>query len=151
MTMANLTTVISKTAGGLGLAAVAYDAHKLAKVRAGEYRRNAIANSGLDAYMDSKQLNKPSVLLSKAQDKRFDMEMKGHRFNGIRNAFNSAKGYIKGLGESLVHNVVPFALSAVALLTKGPLSKASSIGLTAYALVDVTKNVICAGKTHFLK
>ena len=102
----NFTAGLAKATGYVGLAAIAYDAHKLGQVRAGEQRRSAIADSGLDAYMDSKTLDRPSVLMSKAQNKRFDMEMKGHLFNGVRNFFNSVVGYVKGFGESLVNNVL---------------------------------------------
>lgn len=142
---------LAKATGYVGLAAIAYDAHKLGQVRAGERRREAIANSGLDAYMDSKSLDRPSVLMSKAQNKRFDMEMKGQLFNRVRNFFNSAIGYVKGFGESLVNNVVPLALTTATILTKGAVSKASAIGLAAYGTVDVAKNCFGVGKNHYLK
>ncbi len=151
MSGVNFTAGLAKATGYVGLAAIAYDAHKLGKVRAGEERKLAIANSGLDTYMDTRTLDKPSVLMSKIQDAKFDAEMKGHWFNGIRNWFNSAKGYVKGVGESLVNNVVPLALTALTVLTKGKVSKASAIGLTAYGAVDVAKNVFGAGKQHYLK
>ena len=141
----------AKAAGCVGLAAIAYDAHKLGKVRAGETKREAIATSGLDAYVDSKSLDKPSALMSKIQDVRFSAEMNGKLFNGVRNFFNSAKGYVKGVAESLVSNVVPLALSAVSIMTKGNVSKAAAIGLTAYGGVEVAKNAFGAGKTHYLK
>ena len=147
----NFTACLAKATGYVGLAAIAYDAHKLGQVRAGEQRRSAIADSGLDAYMDSKTLDRPSVLMSKAQNKRFDMEMKGHLFNGVRNFFNSVVGYVKGFGESLVTNVVPLALTTAAVLTKGAASKAAAIGLAAYGTVDVAKNCFGAGKEHYLK
>lgn len=147
----NFTAGLAKATGYVGLAAIAYDAHKLGQVRAGEQRRSAIADSGLDAYMDSKTLDRPSVLMSKAQNKRFDMEMKGHLFNGVRNFFNSVVGYVKGFGESLVTNVVPLALTTTAVLTKGAASKAAAIGLAAYGTVDVAKNCFGAGKEHYLK
>lgn len=147
----NFTAGLAKATGYVGLAAIAYDAHKLGQVRAGEQRRSAIADSGLDAYMDSKSLDRPSVLMSKAQNKRFDMEMKGHLFNGVRNFFNSVVGYVKGFGESLVTNVVPLALTIAAVLTKGAASKAAAIGLAAYGTVDVAKNCFGAGKEHYLK
>lgn len=147
----NFTAGLAKATGYVGLAAIAYDAHKLGQVRAGEQRRSAIADSGLDAYMDSKTLDRPSVLMSKAQNKRFDMEMKGHLFNGVRNFFNSVVGYVKGFGESLVTNVVPLALTTAAALTKGAASKAAAIGLAAYGTVDVAKNCFGAGKEHYLK
>ena len=147
----NFTAGLAKATGYVGLAAIAYDAHKLGQVRAGEQRRSAIADSGLDAYMDSKTLDRPSVLMSKAQNKRFDMEMKGHLFNGVRNFFNSVVGYVKGFGESLVTNVVPLALTTAAILTKGAASKAAAIGLAAYGTVDVAKNCFGAGKEHYLK
>lgn len=147
----NFTAGLAKATGYVGLAAIAYDAHKLGQVRAGEQRRSAIADSGLDAYMDSKTLDRPSVLMSKAQNKRFDMEMKGHLFNGVRNFFNSVVGYVKGFGESLVTNVVPLALTTAAVLTKGAASKAAAIGLAAYGTVDVAKNCFAAGKEHYLK
>ena len=142
---------VAKTAGFAGLAAIAYDAHKFAKVRAGEAKREAIAGSGLDAYMDSKSLDKPSAIMSKIQDVRFSAEMNGKMFNGVRNFFNSAKGYVKGFAESLVSNVVPLALSAVSIMTKGGVSKAAALGLTAYGGVEVAKNAFGAGKTHYLK
>ena len=147
----NFTAGLAKATGYVGLAAIAYDAHKLGQVRAGEQRRSAIADSGLDAYMDSKTLDRPSVLMSKVQNKRFDMEMKGHLFNGVRNFFNSVVGYVKGFGESLVTNVVPLALTTAAVLTKGAASKAAAIGLAAYGTVDVAKNCFGAGKEHYLK
>ena len=147
----NFTAGLAKATGYVGLAAIAYDAHKLGQARAGEQRRSAIADSGLDAYMDSKTLDRPSVLMSKAQNKRFDMEMKGHLFNGVRNFFNSVVGYVKGFGESLVTNVVPLALTTAAVLTKGAASKAAAIGLAAYGTVDVAKNCFGAGKEHYLK
>ena len=147
----NFTAGLAKATGYVGLAAIAYDAHKLGQVRAGEQRRSAIADSGLDAYMDSKTLDRPSVLMSKAQNKRFDMEMKGHLFNGVRNFFDSVVGYVKGFGESLVTNVVPLALTTAAVLTKGAASKAAAIGLAAYGTVDVAKNCFGAGKEHYLK
>ena len=147
----NFTAGLAKATGYVGLAAIAYDAHKLGQVRAGEQRRSAIADSGLDAYMDSKTLDRPSVLMSKAQNKRFDMEMKGHLFNGVRNFFNSVVGYVKGFGESLVTNVVPLALTTAAVVTKGAASKAAAIGLAAYGTVDVAKNCFGAGKEHYLK
>ena len=147
----NFTAGLAKATGYVGLAAIAYDAHKLGQVRAGEQRRSAIADSGLDAYMDSKSLDRPSVLMSKAQNKRFDMEMKGQLFNNVRNFFNSVVGYVKGFGESLVTNVVPLALTTAAVLTKGAASKAAAIGLAAYGTVDVAKNCFGAGKEHYLK
>ncbi len=147
----NFTAGLAKATGYVGLAAIAYDAHKLAKVRAGEERKLAIANSGLDTYMDTRTLDKPSVLMSKMQDAKFDAEMNGRWFNGIRNTFNSVKGYVKGFAESLVNNVVPLALTAVTVLTKGKVSKASAIGLAAYGAVDVGKNVFGIGKQHYIK
>ena len=149
--MVNISSGIAKAAGFAGLAAVAYDAHKLAKVRAGENRKDAIAASGLDAYMDSKSLDKPSMLMSKVQDVRFNAEMKGNLFNGIRNGFNSVAGYVKGFAESLVSNVIPLALSAATVLTKGKVSKGAAIGLALYGTADVARNAFGIGKNHYLK
>ena len=146
-----LASGVAKTAGLAGLAAIAYDAHKLGQIRASEYRKDAIGASGVDAYIDSKSLDRPSALMSKIQDARFNAEMHGKLFNGVRNAFNSVKGYVKGLGESLVSNVVPLALSAVSIMAKGKLSKGAAIGLTAYGAYDVAKNAFGIGKNHYLK
>ena len=77
--------------------------------------------------------------------------MKGSLFNGTRNWFNSAKGYVKGVAESLVSNVVPLALTALTVLTKGKVSKASAIGLAAYGACDVARNAFGASKQHYLK
>ena len=144
-------SVLAKGTGYVGLAAIAYDAHKLGQMRAVENKKVAIASSGVDAYMDSKQLDKPSYLMSKIQDARFNAEMHGKLFNGVRNTFNSVTGYVKGFAESLVNNVVPLALTAATILTKGKVSKAAAIGLAAYGTADVAKNAFGIGKSHYLK
>lgn len=144
-------SVLAKTTGYAGLAAIAYDAHKLGQMRASEYRKDAIGASGIDAYMDSKSLDRPSALMSKIQDARFNAEMHGKLFNGTRNVFNSVKGYVKGLCESLVSNAIPLALTAATILTKGKVSKGAAIGLAAYGACDVAKNAFGVGKNHYLK
>jgi hypothetical protein len=143
-------TGVAKTVGCLGLAAIVYDAHKWGQLRAGEERKNAIADSGLDAFLDSRTLNKPSFILSELQDRRFDREMKGGMFNGVRNFFNSAKGYIKGFAESIVSNVIPLALTAATLLTKGKAAKLSATALAAYGTVEVAKNTFGTQRNHYI-
>jgi len=146
-----LSSGLAKTAGYAGLAAIVYDAHKFGRVRAGEARREGIATSGIDAYVSTNQLDKPSALMGKLQKARFNFSMNNKVINGVKDFYNSAKGYVKGVAESLVSNVVPLALSAAAIMTKGNVSKAASIGLAAYGGVEVAKNVFGAGRTNYLK
>lgn len=141
---------LAKTAGVIGLGTIAYDAHKLGVIRANENRRDAIADSCLDAYLDTTQLSDSRCVMSKIQDGRFRAELKGQLLNGPREFFHSVCGYVKGIAESLACNVIPLGLSALALLTNGKVSKISAAALTAYGAADVAKNAFCIGKTHTL-
>ena len=67
------------------------------------------------------------------------------------NMYEYIKGYVKGICESLVSNVVPLALTAATILTKGKVSKGAAIGLAAYGACDVAKNAFGVGKNHYLK
>lgn len=146
----SITTGLAKTAGVVGVATVLYDAHKLGKIKADQNRRDAIANSCLDAYLDSNKLDDARCVMSKIQDARFRGELKGSFFNGARDFVHSAVGYFNGLGESLALNIIPLGLSALSLLTKGKVSKLSAAALTAYGAADIAKNAFGIGKTHML-
>ena len=146
----SITTGIVKATGAVGIGTVLYDAHKLGKIRADENRRNAIADSCLDAYLDSTKLNETRCTMSKIQDARFRGELKGYFFNDARDFVNSAVGYVKGALEALAQNVIPLGLSALTLLSKGKTSKISAVALGLYGVADIAKNAFAIGQTHTL-
>lgn len=146
-----ITSGLAKATGGLGVAAIVYDAHKLGTLRADEYKRENIADDAMKGYADTRKLNSPSYLMNKIQNIRYKAEMNNKLFNGVRNGFSSAKGYVKGLTESLFSNVIPLALSAGTILTKGKISKVFAGALTAFGGVTVAKNAFGIGQNHYLK
>lgn len=148
MTIGN---ILAKGSGLAGLGVIAYDAHQYGKIKAKIAGKNQQASSALDSYMDTTQLNSTSTIMNKIQNKRHSLEMDGKLLSGPRNFFSRAKGYIKGVAESLASNVVPLALTAGTLLTKGKISQGFGIGLAAYGAVQVGRNAFGAGRTNYLK
>ena len=130
---AGITKVLAKGVGVAGLGAVLYDAHQYGKIQAKTYGKNQMANSACDAYMDSKTLNSTSTIDSKLQQARLNAELKGGLFGGIRNGFAQAKGYIAGAFTSLAENIVPLALSASTLVTKGKASAILGLATAVYS------------------
>jgi hypothetical protein len=137
-----------KAAGLAGAGMLLYDAHKEGK-RVADYtvkKRNA--DAALDWFDNTRNLHQPSHINMKLKDKIFNLELQ----NNVREFFNTGIGYVKGFGSMMLYDVVPWALSAAALLTKGPsatckgtMAKASGIGLGLYAIYAFAKNVCGLG------
>ena len=143
-----ITKVLAKGVGVAGIGAALYDAHQYGKIQAQTYGKNQMANSACDAYMDSKTLNSSSTIDSKLQKVRLDAEMKGGLFGGIRNGFAQAKGYIAGAFTSLAENIVPLALSAATLVTKGKVSNILGVATAIYGGVRAATTAFGIGKIN---
>lgn len=143
--------ILAKGAGIAGLGAIAYDAHQYGKIQAQTAGKNQKASSALNSYLDTAQLSSPSTLMSSIQNTKHDLEMKGKLLSGPRNALSRAGGYLKGVAQSLVSNVIPLALTAGALLTKGKVSQGFGVGLAAFGAVKVAQDTFGAGRTRYLK
>ncbi|MBQ3311300.1 hypothetical protein IJG72_04410 [bacterium] len=145
-----LTTGLAKSVGVAGVATVLYDVHKTGQLESGAKRRNAIAESALDTYLDTSQLNGTRYSMNRMQNFVLGKELKGNIFNGTREFYNSTLGYMQGVAQSLAFNVIPLGLSCVALIKKGALSKLSALGLAIYGGIDIAKNAFGLGQTHRL-
>ncbi|MCM1265539.1 MAG: hypothetical protein NC200_04995 [Candidatus Gastranaerophilales bacterium] len=149
MTIAQAVTKYAiKAAGVAGAGILLYDAHKEGKRIADITARKANSDAALDWFDNTRNLHQPSAVNMKLKDKLFDLELT----NNLRGFVNSGIGYVKGFVGMMFSDTVPWALSAAALLTKGPsaahkgtAAKASGIGLGLYALYAFAKNVCGLG------
>ena len=148
---AGLTKVLAKGAGIAGLGAIAYDAHQYGKIQAQTYSKNQMAESAKDAYMSGTTSDSTSTIASKLQKFRLDGELNNKFFGRTRNFLSSAKGYIKGIGTSLAENVIPLALSAGALITKGKASAVFGAATAIFGGIKVAGATFGIGKTNYLK
>lgn len=143
-------TFLAKGIGAVGLAAVMYDAHNYGKIHAQTASKLQKADGAVDAYVSGSTSNSSSTIASKLQDFRTNMELNGGLCGGIRNGFAQAKGYLVGVGKSLVDNAIPLVLSTATLLTKGKLSKALGVVTAGYGACKAA-TTLGAGKTNWLK
>ena len=138
--------IISKGVGATALFFIARDAHVWGKIKAEENMKNKNARAAAYYMNNAMTLDKPSITKSKMQDAVYRFELS----ENIRGSINSTHGYIKGLFASLVSNVIPLALGAVALCTKGTASAASAIGLAGIGLYTFIKDGLGYGKNKDL-
>ena len=137
-----ITKYAIKTAGALGVGALLYDAHKEGVRRSDIRVKTKNADAALDWFENTRNLHQPSELNKNLKDKLFDWELT-----------NNLRGFVNA-GIDLV----PWVLSAAALLTKGPKAatattaavkgtgaKVAGGALGLYALYAFAKNVCGLG------
>lgn len=133
-------------ARGIGATAVylcARDAHAWGKVKADERMKTKNAEAAHYYLNNASYLEKPSLTMSRMKDRIFRWEL-GQNVRGFCNSF---VGYFKGLGASLVSDVIPLGLGLTALLAKNKtVAKASGIGLAALAVFSFFKDGLGIGK-----
>ncbi len=135
---------------GLGAAALylcARDAHVYGKIQADADTKTKNAEAAHYYLNNTLTLNKPSMTKQKLQDGVFKYELD----DNLRGFVNSFLGYFKGLGSSLVSDVIPLGLGLTALLAKGKglkLAKASGIGLLGLATYSIIKDGLGIGKNN---
>ena len=136
------TSLLARTAGLAGAAAILYDSHKCgqsdAKVR--EYTEST--DVLIKQFNDSKISNSRSTIVSKLQDGFFNIQLN----SGINGFLANTKGYISGFGNNVLNNAIPLALSAGALfLKKG--SKLCAAGLAACGVKTLLYDVMGIGRS----
>lgn len=137
---------------GLGVAALylcARDAHVYGKIQADADMKTKNAKAAHYYLNNTLTLNKPSTTKQKLQDGVFKYELD----DNLRGFINSFLGYFKGLGSSLVSDVIPLGLGLTALLAKGKglkLAKASGLGLCGLAIYSLIKDGLGIGKNNNL-
>ena len=128
----NISGVLAKGVGAAGIGLLAYDAHHAAKDYGTMNSIRKTTDNVESLYVDTLYLNTPSRVKSKAKKAILNL----HMDTGFDTTFHKITGYFKSLGTSVVENAIPLGLSAIALLSKGIVSKASAIGLIGYAAFD---------------
>lgn len=135
--------VLAKTAGIAGLAYVAYDSHKAARVEATKVQKDMKSESIEDHYLSDMKLDSPSVVKSNIKKRITEFSLD----ENISSPFTAAAGYVKGFSSMLVNNVVPLGLSAGALIApKGILSRLFGIGLVVYGGIFLAKEIFGVDK-----
>ncbi|MPN51972.1 hypothetical protein SDC9_199624 [bioreactor metagenome] len=142
----NVGNILIKSVGAAGLGLIAYDSHAAGKINSASYQKQVKAGGLTNAYMDTLTLNSPSVVQSKIKDKYFKFRM----YENVSDFFTGIAGYAKGFGSMVANNVVPLALSAATLMTKGTVSKVFGAGLLAYGGLFFGREVLGIGKPNAL-
>ena len=94
---------------------------------------------------NSLTLDKPSMTKNNLQNKVLRFELS----ENIRGFVNSFTGYFKGLGSSLVADVVPLGLGLTALFAKNSkLAKLSAVGLAIAGAFSFVKDGLGIGKAN---
>jgi hypothetical protein len=137
-----------KTAGAVGAGMLLYDAHKEGQRISDITARKKNGDAALYWFENTRNLNSPSNVNMKLKDWLFNWEITSN----IRGFVNSGIGYVKGFAGMMLSDIVPWALTSAALLTKGPsathkgtAAKASGIALGLYSIYAFAKNVCGIG------
>ena len=137
----NLIKYATRGAGLAALGIVGYDAHIIGRLQADSYAKRKDADACMRTYSNTQYLSSPSMTTSNLKDGVNKIEMDCN----FRHFVNSTVGYFKGVGQMLVHDVIPFGLGLGALFGKGAFSKGSAIGLGIYAGIKFFKDVLGFG------
>ena len=132
-----------KAAGIAGIGIALYDAHKQGIYRSKVEVNKGNANAALDWFDNSRNITQPSHFNSKLKNGLFRWEL----HNNLRGFFNAGLGYVKGVTEMVINDLIPIGLSVAALATKGG-SRASHVAggaLGVYAAFEFMKNILGFG------
>ncbi len=145
----NVSNVLTKTVGVIGLGLVAYDSHAAGKHEAHAHEKEHKATSLAGRYLEDTKLDSNSMVKAQAKEHIFKYFMD----ENISGFFGAIKGYTKGFSEVLVSNVVPFALAVGTLLTnkknsKNIISKCFGAGLLAYGGIFLAQEIFGIGKAE---
>ncbi len=138
----NFSGVLARGAGAAGLALITADSLHAAKEHSHMYETKKTTENIQDRYFDTLTLSTPSKVRDTVKKKIlfFDMD------NNIDSFFYAVSGFVRGFGEMLAENVIPFALSAGAMLGPKFLSKTCGLGLAAYGLGFLAQEFFRIGK-----
>ena len=137
----NFSKYLVKSVGAAALGVVAYDAHIIGKLQSDIYSKSKDADACMNTFNNTQYLSSPSMTTSHLKDSVHKFETDSN----FRHFINSAVGYFKGFGSMLIDSVVPLGLGLGALCGKGWVGKGSAIGLGAYGVIKLFKDVLGFG------
>ena len=139
----NVANIVCKAAGISGLSIAAYDAYAMAKHHADASTASTSADTFESVIAAQRSNSSASAFTNAMQEKVGDLRMK----NPLVPLFGKIKGFGEGFLSSLGDNIIPIALSSVAIGTKGFIQKAGAYGLGIYGVYLLAKEGFGLGKT----
>ena len=141
--MANWANIACKTVGIAGLSAITYDAYANGKHHSA-VGKEELSSDVYEKTVAASRSNTDSSYVSSAMQKKI---ANLRTDNPIIPFIGSVKGFVGGFVSSLGDNIIPVALSSVALAAKGTFQKAGAWGLGIYAIYRIAKESFGVGKT----
>ena len=133
--MGMVSNIVCKTVGIAGMSAVLYDSYSVAQKNANRVAQMDNADHFEKVHASTRTLSGESSVNRAMQKKVAEMRMDNPLFSIMGNVKGFAKGFLNTLGN----NLVPVAFSALALATKGTMSKIGAWGVAGYGLFTVAK------------
>ena len=144
----NIYSLCTKLLGVTTAGLVVYDAHKNGVITSHRNAKSNVADNVVDEYINSMNTSKVSTVEANAKKSWLKFVMD----NNIKEAIDASFGYVKGVWDSFVSDIIPAALATGALLTKKNSMgcKLCGIGLVAYGAKYLIYDVIGIGKRKYL-
>lgn len=133
--MGMVSNIVCKTVGIAGMSAVLYDSYSVAKKNSIRVAQMDNADHFEKVHASTRTLSNESSVNSAMQKKVAEMRMDNPLFSIMGNIKGFAKGFLNTLGN----NLIPVAFSALALATKGTMSKIGAWGVAGYGLFTIAK------------
>ena len=133
--MGMVSNIVCKTVGIAGMSAVLYDSYSVAKKNSIRVAQMDNADHFEKVHASTRTLSGESSVNSAMQKKVAEMRMDNPLFSIMGNIKGFAKGFLNTLGN----NLIPVAFSALALATKGTMSKIGAWGVAGYGLFTIAK------------
>ena len=140
--MGMVSNIVCKTVGIAGMSAVLYDSYSVAKKNSIRVAQMDNADHFEKVHASTRTLSGESSVNSAMQKKVAEMRMDNPLFSIMGNIKGFAKGFLNTLGN----NLIPVASSALALATKGTMSKIGAWGVAGYGLFTIAKEGFGLGK-----
>lgn len=134
---------LAKTVAVGALGMIGYDAHILGLLQSDSYSKTRDAEACIKAATNTMYLAQPSAINANMKRGVFRLEEQ----QNWRSFINSTIGYFKGIGISMVSNVIPLGLGLMTVIaSKKPVVKTGGWLLGLYGAVSMLKDVLGFGQ-----
>ena len=142
--MVSVGQVVSKTVGIAGIGVAMFDAARCSKMMGRHQAEVSTANWLENAYYNSRTLDNISASSNMLRKKTFDIKSN----SPIPALIGKTKGTVAGFLYGLGINLPTILCSAVAILTKGTVSKVAAAGVALTVLYKIVRDGFGLGKQH---
>ncbi len=134
---------LAKTVAVGALGMIGYDAHIMGLLQSDSYSKTRDAEACIKAATNTMYLSQPSAINAEMKNGVFRLEEQ----QNWRSFINSTIGYFKGIGISMVSNVIPLGLGIMTVAaSKKPIVKTGGWLLGAYGAISLMKDVLGFGQ-----